>query len=372
LREEVATLTGYIANRRSWWDDLEARVAGQATRIAELERELVHRTERQQRADALAEREAARAQALREQLVGQARRAEALAAELTGLRADPAAVRATVATLETRLADAESAAAATRELLAETQAELAAASRALADQRTAQIHRDAQHTAALETIAQLEAKVAQERSTHAAERTTLREQSERLAATESKLEGTLRQLAETGTALDHVRGDAARIERAVVDKDRALEARDQRIAALQKELHQKLGALQKLNAMDLSLQGLDSKMSERLRRADTPVDQPNTPAFVCLSGDAPRQYALSKKTMTIGRSARCDIQILTHFVSREHARLTIARGTVVIEDLGSTNGIFVNSVRIDRQELRHGDLVTVGETQFRYLESMAH
>ena len=59
-------------------------------------------------------------------------------------------------------------------------------------------------------------------------------------------------------------------------------------------------------------------------------------------------------------------------MSREHARLTLARGTVVIEDLGSTNGIFVNSVRIDRQELRHGDLVTVGETQFRFLESMAH
>jgi pSer/pThr/pTyr-binding forkhead associated (FHA) protein len=60
-------------------------------------------------------------------------------------------------------------------------------------------------------------------------------------------------------------------------------------------------------------------------------------------------------------------------VSREHARLTVSpRGGVVIEDLSSTNGIFVNSVRIDRHELRHGDLVTIGESQFRFLESIAH
>jgi pSer/pThr/pTyr-binding forkhead associated (FHA) protein len=59
-------------------------------------------------------------------------------------------------------------------------------------------------------------------------------------------------------------------------------------------------------------------------------------------------------------------------VSREHARIVVAGSRVVVEDLGSTNGVFVNSVRIERQELRHGDLVTVGETQFRFLESMAH
>src|SRR5262249_21630066 len=121
-----------------------------------------------------------------------------------------------------------------------------------------------------------------------------------------------------------------------------------------------------------SVQGLDSKMSERLRRAES-VDLPNTPALVCLTSDSPRQYALAKKTLLIGRSSQCDIQILTHFVSREHAKVTVsARNNVVIEDLGSPNGVFVNSVRIDRQELHHGDLVTVGETQFRFLETMAH
>ena len=47
-------------------------------------------------------------------------------------------------------------------------------------------------------------------------------------------------------------------------------------------------------------------------------------------------------------------------------------GVAVIEDLGSRNGVFVNADRVDRQRLQQGDLVTIGETQFRFLESMAH
>jgi len=59
-------------------------------------------------------------------------------------------------------------------------------------------------------------------------------------------------------------------------------------------------------------------------------------------------------------------------VSREHARLTVSGGATLIEDLGSRNGVFVNSVRVDRRRLQQGDIVTIGETQFRFVESMAH
>jgi pSer/pThr/pTyr-binding forkhead associated (FHA) protein len=76
--------------------------------------------------------------------------------------------------------------------------------------------------------------------------------------------------------------------------------------------------------------------------------------------------------VTIGRSSTCDIQVLTHFVSREHARVLVGRDEVTVEDLGSTNGVFVNSIRVDRQTLKHADLLTIGETQFRFVESVAH
>jgi chromosome segregation ATPase len=392
LREEVATLTSYIANRRTSWDELDAKSTAQAERIAELEREVAHRAERQQRGDVVAERY----ELLREQLVEQSRRTETFDAELKKLLAELQEVRSAGATLEAQLAE-------TRSVLAEAQVQLGNARQSLADQLVAQAASEERHAAALaaanerhaaelaaaaaaaaraaasaaavpqaslEAIAQLEADLEHKRSELTAERAAARRQAERLAA---ELESAQQQLAATQTLLDEARGNAARLEHAVIDKDRALQARDEQVATLQKALDQKLGALQKLNAMDLSLQGLDSKMSERLRRTEAPHVEPgNTPALLCLTSDVPREYALTKPTMTIGRSSRCDIQILTQFVSREHVRITTAPGAVVVEDLGSTNGIFVNAVRIDRQELRHGDLLTVGETQFRFLESMAH
>jgi chromosome segregation ATPase len=248
------------------------------------------------------------------------------------------------------------------------------AAQATAEQLAAGAENGVGHAVSMaEIAAQLEAELEHKRAELMAERAASQERRERLTAATTDLETARRQLPEIRGQLEQARADAARIERSLIDKDRALEARDERIRTLQSELDQKLGALQKLSAMDLSLQGLDSKMSERLRRNDAPPEPQNTPALICLTSDAPRHYALAKRTMTIGRSSQCDIQILTHFVSREHARLTISpRGNVGIEDLGSTNGVFVNSVRIERQDLHHGDLVTVGETQFRFLETMAH
>jgi len=402
LREELATLAAYIASRRGWWDELEAQTSAQAARIAELEREVAHRADRQQRAESLAQHELARAEALREDLVGQSRRVETLHARLSQTELEPLAVRATVDALNAELGTAKAAA-------AEAQTRLAEATRALADQQAAFTLTEQEHAAAiaaaderrvaelaaavaaatesaraaaalsaaiphpsLATIAQLEADMERKSAELATERTTVREQAQRLEIVTVDLEAARRELTDTRAEMDQARQDVARIEGTLLDKDVALAERDERIAALQRDLDQRVGALQKLTAMDLSLQGLDSKMSERLRRKEPPVDRPNTPALVCLTSDAPRQYALIKKTMTIGRSARCDIQILTHFVSREHARLTLNRGVVVIEDLGSTNGVFVNATRVDRQELHQGDLITVGETQFRFLESMAH
>jgi myosin heavy subunit len=99
--------------------------------------------------------------------------------------------------------------------------------------------------------------------------------------------------------------------------------------------------------------------------------QRTAPKLICFTSDKPRQYDLRKRVTTIGRGSHCEIQLLTHFVSREHARLYNREGIVTIEDLGSKNGIFVNSVRVESQMLQHGDWVTVGETQFRYINSDA-
>jgi len=329
LREQLDTLTTYIANRRAWWDALESRAKEQAARLAKLESEAAKRTSPTS-GEGLAAREATRAEALSAELAAEVRKAEALGVELKRLQTDSAAAQSSLT------ADLE---------------------RARAETANAQRDRDEAR----------EALSALQREKH--------EPAPRAEATSAtaELDAARKQVVDMSAQLEQARADGARLERALAEKDRALTARDERIRTLQIELHQRLGTLEKVSATDVSLQGHVAKASERPQRTDAPTESANTPALICLTSDGPRPFALAKGTTTIGRSSDCDIQILTHFVSREHARITVSpRGGVLIEDLGSTNGVFVNSVRIDRQELHHGDLVTVGESQFRFLETMAH
>lgn len=88
--------------------------------------------------------------------------------------------------------------------------------------------------------------------------------------------------------------------------------------------------------------------------------------LICLTGEKPGAFLLNKPAVIIGRSPKCEIRILTHYVSREHARISNSSEGCVIEDLDSRNGVFVNAVRVERQQLEDDDLVTVGDTQFRF------
>lgn len=71
--------------------------------------------------------------------------------------------------------------------------------------------------------------------------------------------------------------------------------------------------------------------------------------------------------MTIGRHAHNDIVIEDRAVSGEHAAITIGAGNAVLEDLGSTNGTFVNGQRITRHQLADLDRLTLATFQIEYL-----
>ena len=69
--------------------------------------------------------------------------------------------------------------------------------------------------------------------------------------------------------------------------------------------------------------------------------------------------------VTIGRSADCDLSLSDTFLSSRHARLTNDEGDLSIEDLGSTNGTYVNQELVDgRVHLERGDIVQVGGVLF--------
>jgi chromosome segregation ATPase len=76
-------------------------------------------------------------------------------------------------------------------------------------------------------------------------------------------------------------------------------------------------------------------------------------------------HVLGRKT-SIGRTPDNDLQIDASFVSRHHAVLLVNGQQTVIEDLNSTNGVYVNGHRISREVLNDGDLVMVGKARFRF------
>lgn len=81
-------------------------------------------------------------------------------------------------------------------------------------------------------------------------------------------------------------------------------------------------------------------------------------------GPRPDQtFELDKDVYTIGREAGNDIIINDPQVSRHHARLTLQGSAYVLEDLGSTNGTFVNGRRVSGPvSLAAGDMVGLGDT----------
>jgi len=80
------------------------------------------------------------------------------------------------------------------------------------------------------------------------------------------------------------------------------------------------------------------------------------------------RFELNAKAITLGRSASNDIRLGDdEFASSRHARIEPRRDGVWVEDIGSTNGTFVNSIRLTRErKLAPGDVLRIGETDLRF------
>jgi len=74
------------------------------------------------------------------------------------------------------------------------------------------------------------------------------------------------------------------------------------------------------------------------------------------------------REIVVGRASDLDMVLMEDMVSRQHARILSAGGAVTVEDLGSTNGTFVNGQRIERTQLRTGDRVLIGTSIVRLID----
>ena len=148
---------------------------------------------------------------------------------------------------------------------------------------------------------------------------------------------------------------------------------------LRATLERTRGALEEREFMIRRLERSESNNANALGRIQTSIERlgatPVPSAGPALSADWPAQlvridagheatYTLGRRTR-IGRAPDCELHIDSQSVSRHHALLLKGLRDLIIEDLNSTNGVIVNGRKVSRLFLSDGDVMTIGEIQFR-------
>jgi type II secretory pathway predicted ATPase ExeA len=90
--------------------------------------------------------------------------------------------------------------------------------------------------------------------------------------------------------------------------------------------------------------------------------------LVAHEGKTTTERELKPGRLVIGRTPDNDLQIDSKFISRHHCQIITQGDSCVIEDLNSTNGIYVQSKRVRRHNLNDGDVVYVGKHEIMYLD----
>jgi two-component system, cell cycle response regulator len=80
-----------------------------------------------------------------------------------------------------------------------------------------------------------------------------------------------------------------------------------------------------------------------------------------------KKFDLNRPQIMIGRSSKADIQIDQDAVSRNHCKIVNTGTGILVRDMGSTNGTYVNDELVDEYTLRDGDFIKVGRCIFKFL-----
>jgi pSer/pThr/pTyr-binding forkhead associated (FHA) protein len=81
------------------------------------------------------------------------------------------------------------------------------------------------------------------------------------------------------------------------------------------------------------------------------------------------EYPLKmNKEIVIGRSSDLDMVLVEDMVSRKHAKIVVSAQRVTIEDLGSTNGTFVNGEKVQQSRIKEGDRILIGTSILKVVE----
>jgi pSer/pThr/pTyr-binding forkhead associated (FHA) protein len=89
-------------------------------------------------------------------------------------------------------------------------------------------------------------------------------------------------------------------------------------------------------------------------------------------GNIISSHDLSPGRLLIGRTAQNDLRLDSTYISRHHCQINVTPGSVLIEDLNSTNGLYYKGRKVRRQVLSHNTAINIGRYTLTYLEDTDH
>ena len=98
------------------------------------------------------------------------------------------------------------------------------------------------------------------------------------------------------------------------------------------------------------------------------VNEKPASVIVTFNGETLQEIELDDAKILIGRSNLSDVRIENQFISKHHALLIQAHDAILLVDLNSRNGTFVNSERVMTKVLRHEDIVSVGNHRIKIID----
>ena len=241
------------------------------------------------------------------------------------------------------------------------------------DQALTQAHADVD--GAMQRITQLQ-------SEHAAKIAELEADAE---TREQEMTVLMAHLKEARRPIESIEGDVKRLKEELALKTLAINDLTEEGDKLRAALERTRGQLEEREFLIRRLERSESNNANALGRIQTSMERLGSaaapsvnaspppewsPELIRIDGDRSISHSLSRRTR-IGRAPGCELHIDSSSVSRHHALILAGTREAIIEDLNSTNGVILNGRKVTRQVLNDGDIVTIGDIQFRYVAKPA-
>jgi chromosome segregation ATPase len=326
-------------------------------------------------ADAAREVSKAERDQIAARLAAQEATISAHSATIEQLRSAAAAQAGSVAEHTKRLQEAEQQRSAWTTKLSALEAERARLQAELttSDQALTQAHADVD--GAMQRITQLQ-------SEHAAKIAELETDAE---TREQEMTVLMAHLKEARRPIESIEGDVQRLKEDLALKTLAINDLSEEGDKLRAALERTRGQLEEREFLIRRLERSESNNANALGRIQTSMERLGSsvapsvnaspapewsPELIRIDGDRSISHSLSRRTR-IGRASGCELHIDSSSVSRHHALILAGTREAIIEDLNSTNGVILNGRKVTRQVLNDGDIVTIGDIQFRYVAKPA-